>query len=94
MARTDFGAARWGPISGSAAEITGESPLAISTRTSPWQGLGWHQHPSTFPRSSRRAAATSSGCSVRYCRYFPITVDLSPSRPISNGLPHFDGRPM
>jgi hypothetical protein len=34
--------------------------FANRTSTSPWQGRGAHQHPSTFPRSSPSAAISSS----------------------------------
>lgn len=67
--------------------------FAKETRTSPWQAFGAHQHPSTFPRSSGNAAIRC-GCVTIHSRYLRITVSRSPSFPISNGFPHFDGLPI
>ena len=93
------GSKKWrvnGRVSGGAGEgalLEAGCHPAISARTSAWQASGAHQHASTLPRNSRRAASTRAGWVKIHARYLAITCALVPSRPMVNGLPHFEGLP-
>jgi hypothetical protein len=66
--------------------------FASSTNTSAWQAFGAHQQIRSLPRNSG-SARSSVGYVKIQALYLAITSAREPSRPTTNGLPHFVDRP-
>lgn len=71
-----------------AASGLGATGLAISARTSPWQGRGAHQHPRRFPRSSARHSARRTGSFMMSALNRAITSSRVHQALMWCGLPH------